>query len=173
MSSQEIKGDPLADLSPEERTAYDAISRLNSWLREFGSTVQPQFAKDLRVVTDSAINHLISQREAKDIADSSEKIRELGKQISESITESVNSSAREYVAPTVAGIVTSMVDEMLMSDEFIGRLANRLFGQPFDSELFLAGTVATGHPSPLAKAASAYKSDEIASTLPQEASDVM
>lgn len=139
MSSQENKSAPLADLSPEERTAYDAIIRLNSWLREFGITIKPQFASDLRVVTDAAINYLISQREAKDIADTAEKVKELGKQISESlttsITESVNSSAKEYVAPTVAGIVTSMVDEMLMSDQFIGRLSNRLLGCPVDMKL--------------------------------------
>ncbi len=90
--------DPLADLSSEERTIYDAISRLNSWLREFGITIKPQFASDLRVVTDAAINYLISQREANDIADTADKVKELGKQISESlttsITESVNSSAK-------------------------------------------------------------------------------
>ncbi len=180
MSSQENKSAPLADLSPEERTAYDAIIRLNSWLREFGSTVQPQFAKDLRVVTDAALNYLISQREAKDIADTAEKVKELGREISDSltvsITESVNSSAKEYVAPTVAGIVTSMMEEMLMNDQFIGRLSNRLLGFPVDMklpELAFSTALATDLPSPLAEAASDYKSDEITSLLPQEASDVM
>lgn len=180
MSSQESKGDPLTDLSPEEKDVCDSVSRLNSWLREFGATVQPQFAKDLRVVIDNAINHLITQRDERGIADTAEKIRELGKQISESITvsitESVNSSAREYVAPTVAGIVTSMMEEMLMNEQFIGRLSNRLLGCPVDMklpELGFSTALATDHPSPLAKAASAYKSDEITSTFPQEASDVM
>lgn len=172
--------DALADLSPEERATCDAISRLNSWLREFGITIKPQFASDLRVVTDAALNYLISQREAKDIADTAEKVKELGKQISESlttsITESVNSTAMDYVAPTVAGIVTSMVDEMLMSDQFIGRLSNRLLGCPVDMklpELAFSTALATDLPSSLAKVASDYKSDEITSTLPQEASDVM
>lgn len=90
--------DPLADLSPEERTAYDTIVRLNSWLREFGATLKPQLYIDLRFVTDAALNYLISQREAKDIADTAEKVKELGREISESLTtsiaESVNSSAR-------------------------------------------------------------------------------
>jgi hypothetical protein len=180
MSSQENKSAPLDDLSPRERAIYDAITRLNSWLREFGTTVQPQFAKDLRVVTDAALDYLISQREAKDIADTAEKVKELGEQISESlavsIAESVNSSAREYVAPTVAGIVTSMMEEMLMNDQFIGRLSSRLLGFPADMklpELAFSTALATDLPSPLAEAASDYKSDEITSTLPQEASDVM
>jgi NAD-specific glutamate dehydrogenase len=129
MPTEEPNTDPLADLSPKERAIYDAITRLNSWLREFGTTVQPQFAKDLRVVTDAALDYLISQREAMDVADAAEKVKELGKQIHESltvsITESVNSSAREYVAPTVAGIVTSMMEEMLASEEFLHRLARK------------------------------------------------